>query len=204
MSQQVSLVIWRQEGDEMSKCARCSVSLGLLSLRSHCDDCQEVLRSEQLVKLAQVQEAERRHREQEEIDRRSAAMTTAKALKRRILAGEPVYLYENVYLDVNSRVVDESVCRQFSIEPLCKLGLEGWEVMGIVPRTVGIALTNRSFGSSSGETWGAGVGGNIVGVYVLLRLVATPTSCSDRILFDYVFRHLDAVSASTEAWRDKE
>jgi hypothetical protein len=143
-------------------------------------------------------QAERQRREREELERKNLALATAKGLKRRIAAGDAVYLHESIYLPVDSRVVDEEVCRRFSIEPLSRLGIEGWEVVGIVPRTVGVGLTNRSVGSTMGESWGAGVGGNVVGVHVLLRLKATPSNCSDRMLFDYAMRHLDALAVAEE------
>jgi hypothetical protein len=39
----------------------------------------------------------------------------------------------------------------------------------VIPRTIGIGLTNVSYGTSGGgETWGAGIGGNVAGAYVLL------------------------------------
>jgi hypothetical protein len=48
-------------------------------------------------------------------------------------------------------------------------GLAGWQVLSVIPRTIGIGLTNVSYGSGGGgETWGAGMGGNVAGVYVLL------------------------------------
>jgi hypothetical protein len=144
-------------------------------------------------RMVHLREAERIRDEQEEHARKKASMEIAKSLKKRIMAGETVYLYESVYLDVDSRVVDDLVCHGFSLGLLHKLGLEGWEIMSVVPRTVGIALTNHSYGASLGETWGAGVGGNVVGVHVLIRLTATPTSCPDRMLFDYVLRHLDTL-----------
>ena len=56
----------------------------------------------------------------------------------------------------------------WDVSPLQVHGLMGWQVLGVIPRTVGIGLTNVSYGSSSGETWGAGVGGNVCGAYVLL------------------------------------
>lgn len=180
----------------MAKCQRCSKSLGLLSLRSHCGECEVIVSHEQTVRLAQLREAERAREEQEDAARRNAAMGIAKALKRRIVAGERVFLYESVYLDVDSRVVDEVVCQGFSLGLLHKLGIEGWEVVSAIPRTVGIALTNRSYGSTAGESWGAGVGGNVVGVYAVVRLAATTANCSDRMLFDYVLRHLASLAGS--------
>ena len=101
-------------------------------------------------------------------------------------------LYEDVYLPVDSQVVDEPVTKDFGIGILRRSGVDGWDIVGIVPRTVGVALTNTSFGSSSGETWGAGVGGNVVGLHVIIkREVSVLKNVSDEFLLEYVTRHLD-------------
>lgn len=89
-------------------------------------------------------------------------------------------------------MVDEPMNKDFSIGSLRVMGLEGWDVVAIIPRTIGIALTNTSFGSSSGETWGAGVGGNVAGVHVIIKKeVSAQNNVSDEYLKEYVVRNLD-------------
>ena len=46
-------------------------------------------------------------------------------------------------------------------------GLEGWRVVGVVPKTFGTALINNE---GFNKVWGGGVGGAVVGAYVLLEL----------------------------------
>jgi hypothetical protein len=52
-------------------------------------------------------------------------------------------------------------------------GMDGWNVIGVVPRTTGIGLSNSSIGSTMGTSWGAGLGGNVIGVYLLLNREVT-------------------------------
>ena len=101
-------------------------------------------------------------------------------------------LYEDIYLPVDSQIVDEAINKDFSIGSLRRMGFDGWDVVAVIPRTFGIALTNTSFGSSSGETWGAGVGGNVVGVYIVLKKeVSAQHNVSDEFLDEYVTRNLE-------------
>ena len=95
-------------------------------------------------------------------------------LARTLDAGRRAFLYESVYVPVDSIVNEERAASSFTLEPLAARGYEGWEVVATVPRTMGVALENRSFGSTMGTTWGAGMGGNVVGVHVVLRLAVDP------------------------------
>jgi hypothetical protein len=110
------------------------------------------------------------------------------AIKQKLGQGEKVLFYNKVYLPVDSKVVDEIVAKDFDIGILRRLGLSGWDVVAVVPGTLGIALTNVSFGSSSGQTWGAGVGGNVVGVHIVLRkeISTETTPKSDETLTKYI------------------
>lgn len=90
-------------------------------------------------------------------------------IAKRLELGQLVSVYRSIELSVDSVLMDRHVCQDFSIEPLFSLGLRGWEVVATVPKTVGIGLTNNSYGNNMGTTWGGGVGGNVVGVHVLLK-----------------------------------
>jgi hypothetical protein len=70
---------------------------------------------------------------------------------------------------VDSVLLDLPLSHQFTIEPLFSLGLRGWELVAVVPKTIGIVLKNTSYGASAGTTWGAGVGGNVTGAHFILR-----------------------------------
>ena len=92
----------------------------------------------------------------------------------------PIYLFQRIYCPVNSRVHDEDLADDFQLGAVEKLGADGWQIVGIVPRTIGIGLKNRrfyffgiKFVEQIGAIWGGGIGGNVAGVYVLLQLNVT-------------------------------
>ncbi len=87
----------------------------------------------------------------------------------RIKNNLPVIVYHSLYLPVDSKVFDEPLNGRFDISKLFGLGLQGWEAIQIIPRTVGVGVKNASIGSTIGITWGAASGGNVDGVYVLLQ-----------------------------------
>ena len=85
----------------------------------------------------------------------------------------PMYLFQRIYCPVDSLVNNEDLANDFRLEAVEQLGADGWQIVGIVPRTIGVGLKNTSYGNTSGTTWGAGMGGNVAGVYVLLQLNVT-------------------------------
>ena len=90
-----------------------------------------------------------------------------------VQSGAESYLYRSVYLPVDSIHGTESVVEAFDIDPIRGLGRTGWEVVGVVPRTIGTPLENISIGSMSGKTWGGAISGTVIGVHVLLRYRVT-------------------------------
>jgi hypothetical protein len=86
---------------------------------------------------------------------------------------KPLFLYQRVFRPVDSNVDKALLAPSFTLDKVEELGAQGWQLVGIVPRTVGVALTNVSIGSVSGNSWGAGMGGNIDGVYMVMQLTVT-------------------------------
>ena len=92
----------------------------------------------------------------------------------------PMYLFQRIYCPVDSLVNNEDLANDFRLEAVEQLGADGWQIVGIVPRTIGIGLKNRrfyffgiKFVEQIGAIWGGGIGGNVAGVYVLLQLNVT-------------------------------
>jgi hypothetical protein len=104
--------------------------------------------------------------------------TWAEGASDRLKAGQPIVIYKSIYIPVDSYVNDEQL-GTFDIRELQAAGLAGWEIVSTVPRTTGIGLKNTSFGSSMGTSWGAGIGGNILGVHVLLAKKVTSADQED-------------------------
>lgn len=79
-------------------------------------------------------------------------------------SGNNPNLFRWIYLQVDSEVEGDTL-GQFDITELQAAGLDGWDVVAVIPRTLGLGLKNIS---TSGNSWGAGVGGNVMGVYIIL------------------------------------
>ncbi len=103
----------------------------------------------------------------------------AQTMRARLEAGHNVFLYETTYLPVDSVLLDEKLNSGFDIPQLRLMGVAGWEVMQVIPRTVGVGLKNTSIGSTMGTTWGGGSGGNVIGVYVILKKAVRLDEISD-------------------------
>ncbi len=101
------------------------------------------------------------------------ARDQAAALEQRVGLGGRSTLLATVYAPVDSIVNDEIMSPEFFVGEVRDYLLEGWTIAGTVPKTLGIGLTNISIGTSSGQTWGAGLGGNVIGVHVLLAYEVT-------------------------------
>jgi hypothetical protein len=186
----------------MAKCSRCGISMGFFSTSTICDNC----RSARLAELKQIETEKEQHaqnameafRKQKEL----LLLPKLQELRRRIDNGEIIYFYETVYIPVNSVVTDTPLTEEFSIGLLRKLGLSGWEVVGVIPRTLGVALTNRLIGptpGSSPETWGAGLGGNVAGVHIILKMKLSPENAQDEFLLNYIGQNMDAFLTSDES-----
>lgn len=117
---------------------------------------------------AQEQKAleERQKFRVEEINRRLVAWEAE--LQKNAEGNQDLTAYHSVYLPVDSVVLEQTV-GNFDITQLRAFGLMGWKVVAVIPRTQGEGLKNYSTGSTIGETWGAAMGGNVVGVHVLLE-----------------------------------
>lgn len=164
----------------MGKCPKCGNDISIWArdlISGLCLDCiqapereaeaarQEAYRQAflQQVELEQAEKAKLEHRIRDRVHKLKQSML------RRLEAGQPVIVYHSIYLPVDSVLLDEPLNRQFSTGELFQMGLQGWEAILIVPRTVGVGLRNATFGSTAGVTWGGGSGGNVAGVHVLLQ-----------------------------------
>lgn len=172
----------------MAQCKRCGQKVGIFT--SFCDACNIQNQKEQEARIEeekQRQEADRQARaaaEAQEVAehqraRREAITNRIDALRAQVAEGQRLFLYETLYLPVDSVVLDENIAQGFDIGTLRELGLAGWEVVGVVPRTIGIALKNKTTELVSVSSYGGGVGGNVLGVHLLLRKEMTRASFGD-------------------------
>jgi hypothetical protein len=84
-------------------------------------------------------------------------------------SGSELKMYSSIYLEVDS-LSDGAQLGTFSIASLQAAGLQGWKVIATVPRTAGIGLANtQTSGFNTSTVWGGGMGGNVIGVYLILE-----------------------------------
>lgn len=190
----------------MAKCLRCNKSAGLFA--QMCTNCERELDEKQKLKsaaLAKAQEESKRtelNRAKGEYDelKRKIMLQKVETVKGRIHDGKIVILYENIYLPVDSVILDDPLAPEFSIGDLRRCGFEGWDIVSIIPRTTGIALLNTSLGSTTGKTWGAGIGGNVAGVHIILKKTISAENIKyyEDIIPAHIERHLEDFMDSNE------
>ena len=151
----------------MAKCSECGKSVGIFE--TTCDDCKakavEKKKRLEAAKQAQTEQA----RQEAEAKLKRIEYAIGENIKQRLQTGHTIYLYETVYTPVGSILNDELLGDNLDLSSVRKLGLEGWEVVQVIPKTVGVGLTNRATGDF--HSWGGGMGGNVLGVFIMLKKV---------------------------------
>lgn len=126
-------------------------------------------------RLARLTDEERRAGEERSRSQyANAAMTR---IERTLSEGRTPAIYRSVLMATDYSFMSQLGGARPDVLPLAELGWDGWEIVGIVPRTTGIALTNLSGGQSF---YGGGVGGLTDGAYVLMRLPITAVLLAER------------------------
>jgi hypothetical protein len=148
----------------MGRCKRCGKQAGLTLIL--CKECQARDEADS-VRL----EEERQVRISEEFKRTRMIILEErkKLIRNRLARGERVFLYHSVYIPVDSEVLGQPLNDVFDIGCLTELGLNGWDIVQVVPKTQGIALENKYTVGPPLKTYAGGMGGNVIGVYVLLK-----------------------------------
>ena len=152
----------------MGACTTCGRNAGLMA--NECNDCRTR-------RLAHEQdraiEEQRRTALAALAEREDWARDQAAELDERVNRAGRSTLLATADVPVDSIVNDEVMSAGFDVEEVRDYLFDGWTIVGTIPKTLGIGLTNVSIGASSGQTWGAGLGGNVIGVYVLLAYELT-------------------------------
>lgn len=151
----------------MGACSICGGKAGFLA--TECGSCQDkrfTAESQQASAQKEARESERQARITEEFSR---IVTDVKA-------GFRCYLHKTEYINVDSEITGGSFeFGEYDDANVRLSGLEGWKVVGLVPRTFGTLLQNTSGMSSM---WAGGIGGIVSGAYVLMELELTPSNVS--------------------------
>lgn len=107
----------------------------------------------------------------EEEERREAFISNAlRRINISIAEGRAACLYATHHVGVQYSVFGKIGGTPFSAASLMELGWDGWELVGAVPATTGIPLTN---GPSEHKTYAGGIGGLVEGMHILLRFPVT-------------------------------
>ena len=89
-------------------------------------------------------------------------------------SGKTVYLYRSFYVSVdsyNNFGGEISRFAPFNDVEVKMAGTQGWRAIEAIPRTSGDTLQNYE---GFGKAWAGGIGGSVVGAYVLMEYAVTP------------------------------
>jgi hypothetical protein len=100
-------------------------------------------------------------------------------LRARLESGKSAFLYDSVFVPVDSQILDEEFASEFDVSILRKLGLLGWDVVQAVPKTKGIGLENIGIDTLFGSKWAGGVGGNVMGVHIIIKKTVSASDLTD-------------------------
>ncbi len=177
----------------MPRCTKCGTSVGLFA--KLCDKCKREIEmdrvreinEQQARKAAAIAQAEQRRLEQ----LRKRVAEKKSEIRKLLESGQSVFLYDSLYLPVDSLLLENNLSEVFDISSVRLLGLSGWEVVSAVPRTMGVGLKNHT--GATLEAWGGGIGGNIIGVHLILKkqlAIAGSDDDSDHTLDTYIENHI--------------
>ena len=146
----------------MASCIWCSTKVAMFT--KECPECITKNQNAQQQEATATQEVHEQARQKTIKDEFERIQVDVKR-------GLPCFLHTSQYISVNSEIVGTT----FPISPyddsdVRVAGLSGWKVVGTIPHTIGTAMQNSE---GFGNVWAGGVGGSVIGAYVLLELEIT-------------------------------
>jgi hypothetical protein len=89
------------------------------------------------------------------------------AIIQRANQAPPIFLYKTIQVGVDSVLAGvKNTFTNFAINPVQLAGLNGWQVVGVVPQTIAVT-SNQGFNNFVSN------GGNVLAVYLLMQLTLT-------------------------------
>ena len=110
------------------------------------------------------------------------------AIIQRANQSPPIFLYKTIHVGVDSVFAGvQNVFTNFAISPIQLAGLNGWQVVGVVPQTIAVT-SNQGFNNFVSN------GGNVLAVYLLMQLTLNKENATllRPEIEDYVKRDLQA------------
>lgn len=168
----------------MAACKTCGAKAG--AFKSECKACEdqrlelETAEAARRQAEADKQERERLEREARELESRRHEFTEDALFRMRatLSEGRTPCLYTQIYVQSDGWTNGQPFGEAPDLLELAELGKDGWEVAAVIPRTMGLGLSNRT--PKGGSSWGGGLGGLVAGVHVILRLAVTEATLSGR------------------------
>lgn len=170
----------------MANCKTCGEKAG--ALKSECDSCKTTRTKQEQANRLKAQEAENERQTQERLRLQAELEARYKAYNENCFANFDLalesevtpYIYQYVLVESVSYLNGEIVGSNLALDNVQSLAQRGWEVVALHQITEGHGLQNTASGSVSGTTWGAGIGGLVVGAYVIMRLPLNKKILSQR------------------------
>lgn len=157
----------KYQEESMALCSVCNQPAGMLM--KICASCQ--------AKQAEIEARNRAANAAQHEEERKALIAAEKArVEAEISGGGNFYLHRTEFIPVDSILGEVDVdLGPYDDTAVRIAGLEGWRVVGVVPKTFGTALINNE---GFNKVWGGGVGGAVVGTYILMELEVTSKNFS--------------------------
>lgn len=170
----------------MAACEACGAKAGFG--KKLCESCStkaaEQQRKEQAAKSARLAEEQRQRQLAAAETQRQAELARQqrydayingrlKELHDLVDQGVEPCLYDIIVISTQSTRNDQRIGSPPDLTEVRQYGWAGWEAIATIPSTYGEGLKNTSYGAQSGTTWGAGIGGLVVGAYILMRFTIT-------------------------------
>ena len=90
-------------------------------------------------------------------------------MRTRLKSGKPTFLCDSIFVPMNPIPDENNLADEFNLSILRRLGLIGWDIVQAIPRTTGIGLKNAGTDALFGEKGGRGIGGNVMGVHIIIK-----------------------------------
>jgi len=90
-------------------------------------------------------------------------------MRTRLKSGKPTFLCDSIFVPMNPIPDENNLADEFNLSILRRLGLIGWDIVQAIPRTTGIGLKNVGTDALFGEKGGRGIGGNVMGVHIIIK-----------------------------------
>ena len=149
----------------MANCITCGEKAGFMA--KECAACM----NQRIEQQSQEQAAARDEREK---NRQGLIRDEHARIIKDVKLGYKCFLHKSEFIPVDSEITGASFnFGQFDDSSVRLSGLEGWKVVGVIPRTFGTLLQNKVDFNS---VWAGGTGGNVSGAYVLMELELTATN----------------------------